>query len=147
MPEWNEAAWFSWLAGAALKSTLVLGAAWLAAVVLRRRSAAAQHLVWTAAAVALLSLPLLSVAVPAVRVTVPAGLTPPGLIIQTTAVERARVPANGEGSGFRGSACSQANPAFHQAGEACPTKRRVSTGVWPCCSCGRPAGQSRWRKC
>jgi TonB family protein len=65
---WNESAWSAMLLGAALKSTIVLGAAWLLAWVLRRRSAAARHLVWTAAAAALLALPLLSVSLPALRV-------------------------------------------------------------------------------
>src|SRR5437773_12294328 len=49
------------LLSAALKSTWVLGAAWLVTLALRWRSAAARHLVWTAAAAALLALPLLSV--------------------------------------------------------------------------------------
>src|SRR6266403_1918876 len=49
---WNEAAWFSFFLGAALKSTAVLSAAWIAAFLLRRRSAAARHLVWTGAAAA-----------------------------------------------------------------------------------------------
>ncbi len=68
MPGWNESAWFSFLVGVALKSIVVLGAAWLAAFCLRGRSAAARHLVWTAAFGALLALPLLSVAVPALPV-------------------------------------------------------------------------------
>jgi TonB family protein len=65
---WNESAWFAMLLGAALKSTFVLGAAWLLAFALRRRSAAARNLVWTAAAAALLALPLLSVSLPVLRV-------------------------------------------------------------------------------
>ena len=68
MPGWNESAWFAMLLGAALKSTVVLGVAWLLAWALRRRSAAARHLVWTAAAAALLALPVLSVTLPALRV-------------------------------------------------------------------------------
>src|SRR5581483_64659 len=65
---WNESAWFAMLTGAAIKSTVVLGAAWLLTNGLRRRSAAARHLVWTAAAAALLALPLLSLSLPALRV-------------------------------------------------------------------------------
>jgi len=65
---WNESAWLAMLLGAALKSTFVLGAAWLLALTLRRQSAAARHLVWTAAAAALLALPLLSISMPALRV-------------------------------------------------------------------------------
>jgi len=86
MSGWNQAIWFSLFAGAALKSVLVLCAAWLVAALLRTRSAAAHHLVWTAAAAAVLALPLLSLAVPALRVTVPAALTPPGLVFETTAI-------------------------------------------------------------
>ena len=52
----------------ALKSTAILGTAWLVAFLLRRRSAAARHLVWTAAAAALIALPLLSVSLPALPI-------------------------------------------------------------------------------
>ena len=47
-----------------LKSTAILTIACLAAFLLRRRSAAARHIVWTAAFAALLALPLLSVSLP-----------------------------------------------------------------------------------
>jgi TonB family protein len=60
--------WLDTVMGAALKSTAVLGAAWLVTFALRRQSAAARHLVWTAAAAALLALPLLSVSMPALPV-------------------------------------------------------------------------------
>jgi TonB family protein len=66
MINWTVSAW-PILASAALKSTLVLGAAWLITVLLRERSAAARHVVWTACAAALLALPLLSVALPALH--------------------------------------------------------------------------------
>jgi hypothetical protein len=46
----NVSEWFSIFVSAALKSAVVLGAAWLAAWTLRGRSAALRHLVWTAAA-------------------------------------------------------------------------------------------------
>jgi TonB family protein len=84
MPGWNEAAWFSLLVGAAFKSTAVLGAAWLVALALRGRSAAALHLVWTAGAAALLTLPLLSLAIPAVRVSLPGALVPAGVTFRST---------------------------------------------------------------
>ena len=61
-------AWTAILLSAALKSTVVLGAAWLLALTLRHRSAAARHLVWTAAAAALLALPLLTLSMPALPV-------------------------------------------------------------------------------
>jgi len=84
---WNEAAWFSFFLGAALKSTAVLSAAWIAAFLLRRRSAAARHLVWTGAAAAVVALPLLSISLPALRTPTVAGLrlaVPP--TFRTTAV-------------------------------------------------------------
>ena len=52
------------LAGVALKGTAIAAAAWVVARCLRRWSAAARHLVWTAAMAALVALPVLSVAVP-----------------------------------------------------------------------------------
>jgi TonB family protein len=60
------------LAGAAIKGTAVFAVAWLAALALRRRSAAARHLVWTAAAAALIALPLLTLILPALRLPVQA---------------------------------------------------------------------------
>src|SRR3954453_16332738 len=56
---------------AAVKGTTVLAAASLIAWTLRKRSAAARHLVWTAAAAALLALPILTVTLPALRVPAP----------------------------------------------------------------------------
>ncbi len=80
--------WYSLLLGAALKSMGILGAAWVAAWMLRRRSAAARRLVWTAASAALLALPLLSIALPAVRVPV-GDVLPAGITFQATATASA----------------------------------------------------------
>src|ERR1035441_1401907 len=82
--------WLAMLLGAALKSTIVVGAAWLLAFSLRRQSAAARHLVWTAAAAALLALPLLSVSMPALRIRTGA-LAPfvPTVTFRTTTVATA----------------------------------------------------------
>jgi TonB family protein len=82
--------WFAILAGAALKSTLVLAAAWLAALALRRRSAAARHLIWTAAAAAVLTLPFLAVWMPPLSVPTPAALAD-SLVFRITAAGRATV--------------------------------------------------------
>ena len=82
----NEAMWFGFLSGVALKSTAVLGVAWLGSLLLRGRSAASRHLLWTAAAVAVLALPLFSVIVPAVRVPSFARLAPGiAVLFETTA--------------------------------------------------------------
>jgi TonB family protein len=64
----NTAVWFPILAGFAWKSSLVLCVAWLLSLVLRNRSAAMRHLVWTAASAAVLALPLFSISLPALRV-------------------------------------------------------------------------------
>ncbi|MCU1235046.1 MAG: TonB family protein [Candidatus Solibacter sp.] len=66
MDNWTASAW-PILVSAALKSTLVLGAAWIIAGLLRGRSAAARHVVWTACAAALLALPVLSISLPSVH--------------------------------------------------------------------------------
>ena len=86
--------WLDILPGAALKSTFVLGAAWMLAFALRRQSAAARHLVWTAAAAALLALPLLSVSMPALRVRTGAlGPLVSTITFRTTAVATANSSA------------------------------------------------------
>jgi TonB family protein len=86
---WNETAWFSIFMGAALKSTAVLGAAWLSAFLLRGRSAAARHLVWTAAAAAVLALPFLSISLPALPVAAGAQVLNIGVLFRTTATAHA----------------------------------------------------------
>ena len=87
MSGWNQAVW-PVLSSVAFKGTVVLGVAWLVAFVLRRRSAAARHLVWTAAAAALLALPLLSISLPSLRVRAPGALAPlnTGLVFRVLGV-------------------------------------------------------------
>jgi TonB family protein len=67
MLHWNEAAGMAFLFNLAVKSTVLLSAAWLVAIALRRRSAAARHMIWMAAFAAALALPVLSVALPALQ--------------------------------------------------------------------------------
>ncbi len=74
MSGWNEAQMFSMLVGVAVKSSVVLGIAWLVAAVLGGRSAAVRHLVWTGAAAAVLALPVLSGILPTLHFTTPAAL-------------------------------------------------------------------------
>ena len=64
MSHWNEAAGLVFFTNLALKSTALLAAAWAGAWMMRKRSAAARHLVWMAAFAAALALPVLSVALP-----------------------------------------------------------------------------------
>ena len=92
---WSGAEWFSILTGAAVKGSGVLAAAWVAGWLLRRRSAALRHLVWTAAFAAILALPFLSAALPALRVPGTGAVLPPqGGNFQTTATM-----AGGAGTG------------------------------------------------
>jgi TonB family protein len=76
------------LAGAALKSLIVIGVAWAAAWLLRTRSAAARHVVWTASAAALLALPWLSFTLPAVRLRALNGWLPndSGAVFRVTSI-------------------------------------------------------------
>jgi TonB family protein len=105
MSGWNESVWFSFAVSAAFKSTVVLGAAWLLALALRKRSAAARHLAWTAAAVAVLALPLLTLALPALQ-TGGAGsvLDSGGLLFHATsavASDAGTLPAHGASAAAR----------------------------------------------
>ena len=101
---WNESALFAMFVNTALKSTAVLGAAWLVTLLLRRRSAAARHLVWTGAAAAIVALPLLAFALPAMHLPVFLAPVHTGLLFQTT------VTASGAG-GAASAAALAANAA------------------------------------
>jgi len=91
---WNESAWYSLFVSTALKSMAVLGATWLTVNLLRGRSAAARHLVWTAASASLLALPFLSISLPVLRVVVAPTFLPSGIVFQTTAPASAEAPAS-----------------------------------------------------
>ncbi|HJU90026.1 MAG TPA: M56 family metallopeptidase [Gemmatimonadaceae bacterium] len=58
-----------------LKGTLLLGAATLVTRLMRRRSAASRHLVWTLATAGLISLPVLTLLLPALRIELLPALT------------------------------------------------------------------------
>lgn len=78
----NEAI-FSIFIGAAIKSVAVLAAAWVVVFLMRGRSAAARHLVWTASAAALLALPFLSASLPQLRMPGGTLLSSASSILQT----------------------------------------------------------------
>src|SRR6478736_1367336 len=86
MLNWTATLW-PLAASLAIKSSVVLAIAWVAAFAMRRASAAARHIVWTACAVALLALPLLSISVPAMRLSAANAILPTetGLVFRTTA--------------------------------------------------------------
>jgi len=81
MSGWNEAAWFVFTAGLALKGTAVLGAAWLAALLLRKRPAAERHWVWTSAALTLFALPAFAFALPALHIPTAPWLPDPAAVL------------------------------------------------------------------
>ena len=92
----NESTWFALWMGVALKSTVLLGAACLLSLVLRRRSAALRHLVWTGAAVAVLALPFFSAWMPALQIPSVATIAPAAAaFFETTATTRGDAAAPG----------------------------------------------------
>src|SRR5437763_9170436 len=113
---------FGWiLASAALKGSIVLGVASLAAWALRKRSAAARHLVWTAAAAALLAMPVLSLVLPEVRV--PAKPSGPLAAFQVFSTGRAGASA------VRAAAAAIAAPRAG-AGTRAANLRPWAVGIW-----------------
>lgn len=84
----------SFLAGVALKSVVVLAAAWLITFLLRRRSAAARHMVWTAASAALLALPFLSLSLPALSVNMGRAMALPGIVFEATSTAAREAPVS-----------------------------------------------------
>ncbi len=78
----------------AVKSTIVLAAAGLASLALRRASASARHLVWALAFAGLLALPLLTRALPEWRAPIAAAIPEPAAPIASAAQANAPVPAS-----------------------------------------------------
>ncbi|HVN06261.1 MAG TPA: TonB family protein [Bryobacteraceae bacterium] len=76
--------WFAILMSAAAKSAVILAAGWIAGRILYKQSAAARHMVWTAALTALLVLPFLSAILPALPIPLGAPAAPE-LVFQQTA--------------------------------------------------------------
>jgi TonB family protein len=95
MLHWYEPIWADFLVNAALKSTVVLLAAWTVAKLMRRRSAAARHLVWTGAAAAVVALPFLTLGMPELRLPV----NMPGITFHTGVTESADLAATAAAPG------------------------------------------------
>jgi TonB family protein len=93
MLNWTATIWPIALS-VAIKSSAVLAVAWALALLLRGRSAASRHVVWTACAAALIALPLLSIALPALRVPLASAILPgdPGLVFRTVATTAPTAP-------------------------------------------------------
>ena len=116
MTNWTISA--SILGSVALKSTVVLGAAWLSALLLRRRSPAVRHLIWTAASAAVLAIPFLSAGLPALRVPSPAAYLQgeTGLVFRGLFGARGRGRAGSARPAGAGPAIACARPAFGRPG-------------------------------
>jgi TonB family protein len=68
MLAWSESAWFSFFLDSAWKSAVVLAAAWITAMALRKNSAAARHLAWAAGLAGAAALPLIAIMAPSIRI-------------------------------------------------------------------------------
>jgi TonB family protein len=118
--------------GVAVKSVAILGAAAIVALVLRRRSAAARHLVWTTAFAATLVLPFLSAALPALRVPLPsATLLPAAPDFRATASASAGAPSG------------QASPAGLPVSRTAPWRPAWRTALVPLWAAGAIVGLSQ----
>jgi TonB family protein len=119
----SESTWYYAILGASLKGAVVLCAAWMIAFLLRRRSAAARHLVWTAAAAAVLALPFLALLLPALPVRASNSAINSGLVFRVFAIAAPDIAV-------------QASPSFPapagQPGQAPwhPDARTWLIGVW-----------------
>src|ERR1051326_1998675 len=128
MLNWTATLW-PMVVAMAIKSALVIGGAWLVTLAMRGRSAASRHVVWTACAVALLALPLLSVSVPALRLPAAGAILPsdPGLVFRSTATA---APLAGGGASKAIPAIAQRSLDAHGAAAAPADWRTVVLALW-----------------
>ena len=137
------AAWVELLLEATLKSTLCLALAGLVSLLLWRRSAAQRHLVWAAAIVGALLLPLLQLALPEWRL--PLGSGWPRLLAasgqEQVALPPERTPADGTpgAPSLAGAAPSTGTTAPSGAGT-------VSSGAAVSPGGRHPAGRRSWNE-
>ncbi len=122
--------WTGFLAGLAVRSLLILGAAAVAAALARRASASIRHLVWTAAVGALLVMPILSIIVPkwAPKIPLPAALTDAGAPLNIDPANGTAMPAADlapvAGGGIATTAPASTGPET-RAAQATPSSRGV----------------------
>jgi beta-lactamase regulating signal transducer with metallopeptidase domain len=115
------------LLSAGLKASLLLAGAGLIALMLRRSSASARHLVWTVATVAALVLPAISFVLPAWRLSLPQPMlrTDHGRALPA---QRAEEPLAVETRVREPSTVSNLEPVVSL--ESAAASRRVSASVW-----------------
>jgi TonB family protein len=123
----NESLWFTTFVGVALKSTAILGLAWLVTILLRRRSAALRHLVWTAAAAAVLAMPFLSLSLPSMWIP-PVGTLAPGVaaLFEITTTTTADAPAS--------HSAEPTSSAPRQQAKKRPDWRLIVLALWAACA-------------
>ena len=127
MLNWTATLWPVMVA-MAIKSAVVIGAAWMVTIAMRGCSAASRHVVWTACAAALLALPLLSVSVPALRLPAAGAILPgdPGLVFRSTVTA-----ALLSGGAPNASPAATKRPLEGRAAAAAPADwRTVVLAVW-----------------
>jgi beta-lactamase regulating signal transducer with metallopeptidase domain len=86
------AATYSLIVQIAIKSAVVIGVARIIVALLRGKSAALRHLIWSVAFAGVLTLPLFSIALPALRVPVRPSLAISELVFRTEAISPSRQP-------------------------------------------------------
>jgi TonB family protein len=126
MLNWTATIW-PVAASVAIKSSLVLAAAWVATLVMRRCSAAARHVVWTACMAALVALPLLSISLPALRLPGASAILPgdAGIVFRSTATAPNRAAVS------RSPVAAPSRPASPGAPVAAPIDlRMIALCLW-----------------
>ncbi|HSU15788.1 M56 family metallopeptidase [Longimicrobium sp.] len=136
---------FAVLADAAAKGTLVLVAALAATRLMRRRSAAARHLVWVVALASMLALPAVTRLLPAWRVVpVPAPLRPAAAFVASPATASSPIAAAHPRADA--SASTAAHPASPVgAGPAAAGAVSPSSSSSPSLSSSSPATPFDWK--
>lgn len=115
-----------------LKASALLLAALAAGLLLRRRAAADRHRLWSATFVGLLALPLLAVALPGLRIPLPAPRPRPAVVAEVPRTVAGLAQAPRAASSPRRSPVLTAAPrtAGPAAARALPSLRSVAVVIW-----------------